>query len=98
MGGESRRKAMALGMNKLKMDSLGQFQDGTSSGWIRRDKLRWNELEMDLLGQTKDGTSSGWIRQDGLPTQARQGAGKGQAFIHPEGVQLWVKPHVVVGK
>jgi hypothetical protein len=61
---------MALGMNKLKMDLLGQTEDGTSSGWIHRDRLRWNELEMDSLRQTKDGTSSGWIRQDGLPTRA----------------------------
>jgi hypothetical protein len=61
---------MALGMNKLKMDSLGQTQDGTSSGWIRQDILKWNELEMDSLGQTKDGTSLRWIRRNGLPTQA----------------------------
>ncbi|CAK9873947.1 unnamed protein product [Sphagnum jensenii] len=73
---------MALGMNELRMDLLGQNQDGTSSGWICWDKFKmeraqdgfigieskWNKLKMDSLGRTQDATSSGWIRRDGLPT------------------------------
>jgi hypothetical protein len=36
--------------------------------------------------------------QPGPLAPRTQGAGKGQAFIHPRGVRLWVKPYVVMGK
>jgi len=49
---------MALGMNKLKMDSLGQTQDGFVG-----TNSRWNELGMDSSGQTQmERTRDGFAR------------------------------------
>ncbi|CAM6027225.1 unnamed protein product [Sphagnum balticum] len=94
---------MALGMNELKMDLLGQIQDGTSSGWIRRDRLKMERTRDGFAGTDSGGNELGMDSSKQTtnpdPSHARpQGASRGHAFIHPEGVHLWVKPHLVVGK
>jgi hypothetical protein len=48
---------MALGMNKLKMDSLRQTQDGMSLGWICQDGLKMEQARDGFVGM-----DLGWIK------------------------------------
>jgi hypothetical protein len=41
---------MALRMNELRMDSLGQTQDGMSLRWIRRDRLKMEQTRDGFVG------------------------------------------------
>jgi hypothetical protein len=90
---------MALGMNELKMDSLRCTQDGTNLGWIRQDGITMERAQDGFIGMER--AWDGFVEtncQPGPLTPRPQGAGRAHAFIHPRGVRLWVKPHVVVGK